>query len=66
MKETYYWILMTYICVMVFGLTFGALSYIAKMADLWTMCWGICGLATLVMIKLNRYYNETEEEYYED
>lgn len=66
MKKTYYWILMTYICVMVFGLTIGALSYIAKMTDLWIMCWGICGLATLVMVNLNRYYNATEEEYYED
>lgn len=62
MKETYYWILTIYICVMVFGLTIGALSYITKMTDLWIMCWGICGLATLVMINLDRYY----EEYYED
>lgn len=66
MKKTYYWILMTYICVMALGLTIGALSYIAKMTDLWIMSWGICGLATLVMVNLNRYYTATDEEYYED
>lgn len=68
MKETYYWISAMYSYVMAFGLTIGALSYIAKMTDLWVMCWGICGFATLIMVIFDhcQNYNEPEDKYYED